>query len=227
MNVCGLKTDPHQNRLIYIHNFGARVNMKKDITRLIEELISNSYLELKADEEYQYQFQNEGVRKAETIVNDLNYKESNGNFKTEKLAYLSIGGADGSELRHVLENTDISRGVLVELSPNAIQLAYANSNYLSSINKEMLIFHGDVNSVLNDCLTSLEEWVEKGLVSGLVCSIQAVLHELPSRASNFNLPEFLGEVYRYSGWKSRFFYSREPCIPVLWPAKVRIRIPSV
>ena len=86
------------------------------------------------------------------------------------------------------------------------------------------MIQGDATALLDECLQVAEGWCAAGEISGLVCSAQGVLHELPTRSPGFDLPVFLGKIFRYSKWKTAAFYSREPCAPAGWPDKVRIRI---
>src|SRR6267378_272951 len=96
---------------------------KQDLQRVIEALLSRPYSDVEEDEEYQQNFSDEGSRKAQYIVDDLNYHESEGNLRIAELGYLSIGGADGSEIAWILNETAIPKGVIVEISENGAQRA--------------------------------------------------------------------------------------------------------
>ncbi len=60
------------------------------------------------------QFQNEGKRKAEYIVKNLMLRQERNEIDISKLAYISIGGADGSEIIHILKTTPVKIGLLFE-----------------------------------------------------------------------------------------------------------------
>lgn len=69
-----------------------------------------------ASEDYQRQFASEGLRKADYIIADLKAKSSETDESLAEYCYLSIGGADGSEIEAVLTNTEIRHGILIEKS---------------------------------------------------------------------------------------------------------------
>lgn len=199
--------------------------MAEDLEPIVALLFKNAYGKVRGEEEYHQSFADEGVRKAQYIVDDLVEREYAGQLVTSELGYLSIGGSDGSELFHVMTSTNLSRGVLLEIGDDAVARAAATQSDLAARGKELEIIHGDAVARLDDALTVLEDWRDEGVVSGLVCSAQAVLHELPTRSQGFSLPTFLGRLYRDPAWKACLFYSREPSVPAGWPEQVRIRTP--
>jgi len=79
--------------------------MEHDLRERIGDLIANAYIEDGVDADYQSSFADEGNRKAEYVVDDLRYRESQGLVRPKDLAYLCIGGADGSEVEYVLTET--------------------------------------------------------------------------------------------------------------------------
>lgn len=200
---------------------------KKDLQKIIEDLLGQPYSVVEGDEEYQQGFGEEGGRKAHYIIDDLRYRETEGDVRISELGYLSVGGADGSEIAWVLKETDISKGVIVELSDSGAQRARERAIELSKLGKELVVIQGDAMERLNDALESLEKWLARGEISGLVCSAQAVLHELPRRSPTFDLSVFLGKLFRDERWNARAFYSREPGRPEGWTENVRIAIPGV
>jgi hypothetical protein len=58
-------------------------------------------------DDYQKIFADEGFRKATYILDDLEVKRKEHGFSLKDVAYLSIGGADGSEADAVLKKSDI------------------------------------------------------------------------------------------------------------------------
>jgi hypothetical protein len=201
--------------------------MKHDLSTRIAEILAGSFSNDKDETEYQDTFANEGVRKAEYVIDDLRYRASEGEFQLERLAYLCIGGADGSEVAQVLDATAISKAVMIEISDVAVKKARARAEDLEKRGKEFVVLEGDATARLNDALSVAEAWCRQGEVDGLVCSAQGVLHELPSRSKQFDLANFLGAIFKYSGWKICAFYSREPSLPDGWPPNVRIRVPGL
>ncbi len=201
--------------------------MKKDLRKTIRELFEVAYLEEVVDADYQDSFASEGSRKARYIIDDLRYREARGRHRICKLGYLSIGGADGSEAEQVLRDTEISKAVMIEISDSAVRRAVERVKQLAALGKELIVLHGDATAILDTGLRTLEGWCSTGDISGLVCSAQGVLHELPRRSPGFDLPIFLGKLFRSADWQTCAFYSREPCSPVGWPELVRIRIPGI
>jgi len=198
-----------------------------ELTEIINKIIQNSYKEITIDDDYQESFQYEGERKATYIIDDLKYKESRNEVIIDKLCYLSIGGADGSEVEKVLNDTEIKRAVIIEISDAAVQLAMTRAEKLKLIGKELIVIHGDAYERLDDALELISQFISQNLINGLVVSIQAVLHELPTRSTNYNLPIFLGKLFREPSLEYCLFYSREPCEPLGWKDRVKIRIKSV
>jgi hypothetical protein len=201
--------------------------VRHDLQTRIDELFPKAYQEGELDDEYQDTFAEEGYRKAQYIIDDLNYREAKGQLSTIDLGYLCIGGADGSEVKQILTGTDISLAVMIEMSDSAVRRAAVIANELAKQSKTLTILQGDATARLDDGLKTLEDWCAAGNISGLVCSAQGVLHELPWRSPRYDLVTFLGKLFRGKGWKTGLFYSREPCTPTGWSDEVRIRIPTL
>jgi len=195
----------------------------------IKQLLSAAHArDSTIDTEYQQTFQEEGIRKSEYIIQDLNTREERGELDTYGLIYLCIGGADGSEVEQVLKNTKIRAALMVEISNQAADLARDKARQISNeLNKEMLVIEGDVTAKLQDIVNNLAIFKERYALTGIVCSAQAVLHELPRRSPGFDLSVFLGKIYQDPNWETVGFYSREPCKPFGWPDVVELRIKDV
>lgn len=170
--------------------------MKQDLQKIIGDLFKFAYQQEEADADYQDSFAAEGSRKARYIVDDLRYREAHGLLRTSDLGYLSIGGADGSEAEQVLTDTEISKAVMVEVSDSAVRRAAARVERLAALDKQLIVFQGDATALLDSSLRRLEDWCTAGKISGLVCSAQGVLHELSRRSPGFDLPVFLGKLFR-------------------------------
>lgn len=201
--------------------------LKKDLQKVIEDILSQSYAMIEEDDDYQQGFSEEGGRKAQYIVDDLRYRESQGKLRIAELGYLSIGGADGSEIAWMLKETAIPKGVIIEISDSGAARARERAKTIQSLGKNLVVIQGDAMTMLDQALQQLEKWLAAGEITGLVCSAQAVLHELPRRSATFDLTVFLGKLFRDSKWSTCSFYSREPGRPEGWPEKVQIRIPGV
>jgi hypothetical protein len=177
--------------------------MQRDLSHRIDELIAQAYGEADTDTDYQGRFANEGLRKAEYVVDDLRYRESQGLVQPERLAYLCIGGADGSEAAYVLSETAISKAVMIEISAEGGAVASNRAADLKRHGKQFVVLQGDATGLLDDALDVVDKWRKSGAIDGLVCSAQGVLHELPARSPGFDLPVFLGKVFRNPDWQVR------------------------
>ena len=195
-----------------------------DITKKIEAFIAYNYnsnvaAEYTFDYEYQEIFANEGERKAQYIIADLLSKFSNYNLPLDQFAYFCVGGADGSETAAILKNTDINHAIMIEISDTAAESTRNRSAQLRENDKHLYVLQGDANQRL------LEDLKHECNIKGLVLSAQAVLHELPRRSPNFNMPVFLGRCF--SIFAKNAFYCREPISPERWPNFVEVSIPKV
>lgn len=174
------------------------------------------------DRIYHEQFQFSGIRKAMEVLKEL---QDRTDVDLSKCAYFSVGGSTGSELFHVLNNSTIPCGILLEYSPDAAEIARERWRKLSLQGKKVVVITGDATQQLNRCKDQLLEWRDLGKISGTVVSAQAVLHELPTRSPGFDLGHFMGEICW--DWDPFLFYSREPCSPVDWPEEVEIHVPEL
>ena len=162
-------------------------------------------------DEYQQIFADEGFRKANYILDDLKAKQKEYKFRFEDLAYLSIGGADGSEAEAVLQHCEIPHAVVLEIDTPACNRARERGSRLSG-NKTLEVFEGDALGRLDHALEAIRN---RG-AQGLVVSAQAILHELPSRAPSFDdFNDFFGKLL--GSVPLVLLYAREPCQPVGYP----------
>src|SRR5437879_2229458 len=136
--------------------------MKRDLQQFVDDLFKSAYEEEACDEEYQATFTKEGLRKAQYIVDDLRNRESAAQLQTCTLGYLCIGGADGSEVKHVMTATEIAKAVMIEFSDAAVNLAATTVAELSRQKKLLTVLHGDATTRLDDGLSILEHWCEAG-----------------------------------------------------------------
>jgi len=174
----------------------------------------------KTDADYQTSFY--GIPKAKEI---LDFLATHNNLSLDRIAYVSIGGADGSEIIYSMKNSPIRHGILLECSDFGASEARKNIDNLSAIEKKLVVFQGDAMQRLNDCSKQLAIWKQNGLINGVILSVQSVLHELPYRSPNFDINVLLGQIFE--PFQLRLFYSREPAKPTGWPNIIHIRIPEI
>lgn len=194
----------------------------------VEKLISynnGSYTDSNIDNDYQEIFANEGERKAQYIIDDLLLRSKKADVSLSKFAYLCIGAADGSELEAILMKTNICHAIMIEFSDVAAKKARIRSDRLKEKGKILTVITGDANQKLDTAIAHLEDLKKMKGIRGLVLSMQAIIHELPKRSPNFELPIFLGRCF--SIFKNNAFYGREPIAPTDWPDTVEMLIPGV
>jgi hypothetical protein len=173
------------------------------------------------DEEYQAAFADDGERKAAYICERLKKLEQSGQVATKDMAYLSLGGADGSELVAVLKKTNINFGVLVEMSDAAI--AAAEQLFRTLPEGKFAIIQKE-DAVLS--IDSVFKQIKDRNIPQICLSAQAILHELPDRSAAFKSQNrFLGSLFGH--FDRTLFVSREPCKPTNWPEEVEVSIPEV
>jgi hypothetical protein len=168
------------------------------------------------DKNYQAKFAATGARKAQPVLDYVRERYPD----LARLVYVSIGGADGSEIAAVLQGTPIAHGILLEFSDEGATQARIHAANLAERGKRLVVLQGDATQRLEDCCARLRELRSNG-ISGIVCSAQAVLHELPFRSPSFRPSHFFGRLFH--GFDTRFFYSREPAALHSWPETVQIR----
>lgn len=174
--------------------------------------------------DYQKIFSVQGLRNAERLISAVS--SSPWTVAPEQACVISIGGADGAELEHVVRSGIARHGVLVELSELGCAAARrrfaALSESVDGVRVE--VFQGDVSTLVNTverCLGSLRD---EG-ITGVILSFQAVLHELPRRSSNFD-PQLIFEKLLHL-FESKFVYCNEPSTVENWPAVVEVKLPGV
>jgi hypothetical protein len=194
-----------------------------ELEKAIHEHLPVAQLEPIASDpaEYRKAFIASGEAKGEAALRTL--RGLNVNF--EKCGYFSVGGSFGSEIIWVLEKSAIRHGVLLEYDPAVVEKVIEEVNRLKTIGKCLTFIPGDATQQIDACRRQLDEWRRVGLIDTLVCSAQAILHELPSRSPGFHLAEFLSKVL--SDWPRAIFICREPCAPTGWPSRVELSIPQL
>lgn len=201
---------------------------KQTISQIVEAFIGHNIqigTEETFDLEYQSIFSKEGERKAREVINRLLLKCSDLGFDLSRFAYFCVGGADGSEVETILNETEIIHAITLDTSDEGTVRARIKSENQKKVGKNLLVLQGDANLRLDDVLSYLNKLRESYNIDGLVVSAQAVLHELPSRSPNFNFPVFVGKCF--SVFQNNAFYCREPILPERWPEFVEVKLPGV
>jgi hypothetical protein len=172
------------------------------------------------DERYQASF--DGAAKAREF---LHFVDGKNDLRLSDCAYVSIGGGDGSEIAHVMLNSPVRMGILVETSDSGAARARESREVLMRNGKELVVLQGDAMHRIQDCGGILSGWRSKGMADGVILSLQSVLHELPSRSPRYDPNILLASIFE--PFQRRVFYSREPATPKEWPPVVHIRMKDV
>ena|GEM_PF-296267 len=129
-----------------------------------------------------------------------------------KIAFLRVGGADGTELQHLLTKTHAPCGVLLEFDDGLCGAARGKVQVLKQAGKQMEVFTGDARQKLGPALDLVRSWREQGRIQSLVVTIHAVLHEFPDRGEQTSaLEDFLQRFVAQD--MPVLLIVREPCAP--------------
>jgi hypothetical protein len=169
-------------------------------------------------EQYHDDFRPSGQAKAKLALEIVTGK----GVDLSKCAYLSIGGSTGSEIIWMLDNSDLRLGVLLEFDTSVVPEVMAAVTRLSQKGKQLKFVPGDATQKADDCRRTIEQWHKNGEINCVVCSAQAVFHELPKRSPNYHLGSFLHKILH--GWERTILICREPCKPDQWPSRVELAV---
>lgn len=170
-------------------------------------------------QQYIESFRASGKMKGEAFV-DLLRKYSV--FNSDKIAIVSLGGADGSEIAYIMESSNIKYGLLLEKNNAMLEYARERQGALNNHGKTLFIKAGDVKETIGECNKLLHKLRDDKLISGVAYSINATLHELPTRGKQkLDLRYFVNLMV--DDWKPFLIAIREPCNAQDWPAKVEIK----
>lgn len=174
------------------------------------------------DAVYQQSF--DGVAKAHEV---LDFLQSQVVAEEDRagLVYVSIGGGDGSEIAHVLTNSEIRRGILLEYSDFGAVHARRIAEDLARQGKDLYVLQGDVMQRLDECCAKLRYWSQSKNSKGVIVSVHSVLHELPARSPGYDPNVLIGKLFE--PFTTRLFYCREPATPTGWPPTVQIRVDAL
>ncbi|MBF0183128.1 MAG: hypothetical protein HQM06_01900 [Magnetococcales bacterium] len=176
---------------------------------------------------YHKKFEESGINKGREVLRILHDKLPEFPKLQPCLAYFSIGGSVGSEIETVMNQSSINYGVLLEFDNYACNLARDKARNLASQGKTLEVVTGSVTDVMKDCQNILHKWRKEKKIDGVLVSVQAVIHELPFRAKQFDLLTFLSEMVE--GWLDCpfIFICREPIKPFGWPEQVVLNTPRL
>jgi len=219
-----------------LENITSKTNKKKlseepyestsTLQEFIKDALQNYYLQQNSttieekDEKYQKDF--EGESKSREVIH---YLDKQKHLDLNKIAYVSIGGGDGSEIEYAMRTNDIHYGILIEFSDYGANEAREYKKSLKVKGKELVVLQGDVMQRLNDCSEKLLEWRDKDYITGVILSAQSILHELPSRSPEYDPHVLLSNIL--GNFKLRIFYCREPAIPEGWPSIVILKVEGI
>lgn len=149
------------------------------------------------------------INKAEDVINILHRME----IDISQAAFLSIGGADGTEIIEILTKTSSSYGILLEYDDDLCRIANERSKKLrEAYKKELQVLTGDAIQKADKAINIAAKWKSEEKINLLIVTIHALLHELPNRGSKItDLEGFLQKFIRND--IPIVFIMREPCFP--------------
>ena len=194
------------------------MNLSEKINNIILGKTSNE-VSLEFYKNYHKNFRDSGIHKGKTVLNQLNSLRNIPNL--ERLAYVSLGGSEGSELDYILRNSEIKVGILMELDTHACEIA---NEKLSSLpdDKKYQIIPGDLTQQTKTLHSILNKFKEAGDIEGVLIVANSVFHELSLRSLKFDINSLIGELFW--DWDPCIFICREPCKPFNWPERVEFSV---
>jgi hypothetical protein len=163
-------------------------------------------------------FQASAVEKAKTVLKLLDGESPFAGFRP---AFLSIGGGDGEELRHLLRESRADLGALIEASHTLAERARDQRNTLA-VGKRFEVFEGDAQERLREGLKVVRKEVAERRADFVAVTCHAVIHELFDRGKRFDPLGFFGAIFNEPEVATWFTY-REPGKPEKWPTQVLVQ----
>jgi len=194
------------------------MNLSEKINNIILGKTSKE-INLEFYKNYHKSFRDSGIHKGKTVLNQLNSLRNIP--KLERLAYISLGGSEGSELDYILRNSEIRVGILMELDTYTCEIANKKLSKLPRDKKHKII-PGDLTQQTQVLQSILNKFKESGEIDGVLIVANSVFHELSFRSSKFDLNSLIGELFW--DWDPCIFVCREPCKPFNWPEKVEFSV---
>ena len=187
----------------------------------IKELLGGKYTQKFDTESYHSDFIISGQGKAKDVLSSLKDKD----LDYSRCAYFSIGGSSGGEIEYILNQTKTQYGIILEYDPALTERLSNLRKTYKERQKCLEYVPGDASQQIDYCNSILKSWMDKGYIDIVICSAQAVFHELPFRSPSYNVNAFLHKILY--GWKRCIFATREPCKPVGWPSRIGIKLNNI
>jgi hypothetical protein len=176
-----------------------------------------------AGKEYVEAFRISGKMKGEAFLEIL---QKNPKFNNDRIAVVSVGGADGSEIAHILQHSNMRYGILLDKDQLAFTYAAEKRATLAALGKTLTLWPGDVKDTIRSCDRQLKDWKEGKLIDGVAYSINATLHELSHRGGQrFDLRHFMHLVV--GEWNPFLIAMREPSTAKEWRKDVELKCKHV
>ena len=131
-----------------------------DVRKILAEFYISTIRANPKEQDETYQASFDGEAKAKDV---LHFLEKRNDLLLSELAYVSIGGADGSEIMYILRNSPVRFGILVEFSDYGAVSARKGSDLLKRDGKELVVLQGDAMKRIRACGDILSRWREKDL----------------------------------------------------------------
>lgn len=194
--------------------------LETDLDRRIHAALSSVGDRTKSNfdtDKYRLAFQRSAQEKAEAVLDLLNQQTNP--WRRGRPVFVSVGGADGEELRTLLNHSNAALGVLIEGVRSLADVA--RSTALPS-GKTVEVLEGDASEKLHDAMAIAESAVENAAADYVVVTCHAVLHELFDRSDAFDALAFFSRIFQNRRVPVWFSY-REPGAPEKWPEGVLLR----
>lgn len=173
---------------------------------------------------YQTQFEGEGERKVKFVIDDLQVLVEDNMLDPQQTVALSIGGADGSDVRRLVDRLNLAGGVLLEYDTDA---ALRAKEIAATNNTRLVVEIGDATQKLDAALDRAR--TSFGAPETLIVLCFGVLHELPARSPNYAHDALFDRLF--GAFPNVYIYCSEPCAqpdpPLGWPKTVEISLPDI
>jgi hypothetical protein len=203
-------------------NYLLKILMQNKLQDAVNKLFGDRIISKDLTDAYFNDFIKSGRNKA---LDNLEIMKKKPYIDCSTCAYFSLGGGDGAEIIEILKKSNISYGILLDIDSKATDRAREDWKKLNLPGKDLLIITGDATQQIRKCRNVLDKYRKDKKIVGVITSLQAVLHELPSRSPQFFLHSFLSDIVY--DWDPFLLIIREPCPPDGWSEVVQIKIPSL
>ena len=190
------------------------IENKNEFKKLINDFFTKFYSGDRTNirQEYNDTFR-DGDKKAREVLKYLKQVKAN----PARIGYISIGGADGSEIEYVLKNSGIEHGILLEY----------DRNYCNEVRKKGIegleIFEGDAWNNRQEVSELIKYWKKKGQIDGVVITAFSVFHELKFRSAR-DYDHFTFLAMLIPQMPEAYFYCKEPTKIVEWHGRVKLSL---